>query len=107
MTTANLRALERVKDQYGADSAAAKLVLLRRLERAELRSAHAVRRLHEVLCFLHAYPDDARVLAQVERMLARFAARSDLARSRAALADTGIAGTAIRQAKIPPSEGGG
>ena len=96
MTTRILSALERSKDHYGAGSAEAKLALLGRLERAELRSARAVWRLHEVLCFLRAYPDDARLLAQVERMLARFAGRADLRRAREALADTGIAGTAIR-----------
>ncbi len=96
MTSATLRALERLKDEYVAGSAEAKLALLRRLGRADLRSARSVWRLHELLCFLRAYPDDARVLAQVERMLARFAARSDLRRARAALAGTGIAGTPIR-----------
>jgi len=96
MTTGTLRALERCKDQYGAGAAGAKLALLRRLARADLRSALAVLRLHELLCFLRAYPDDARLLAQVERMLERFAARPDLRRAREALADTGIAGTAIR-----------
>src|SRR5450759_241594 len=96
MTIGTLRALERSKDQYGAGCAEAKLVLLGRLARANLRSARAVKRLHEALCFLRAYPDDARVLAQAERMLARFAGRPDLRRARAALADTGIAGTAIR-----------
>ena len=96
MTTRTLAALERSKDHYGAGSAEAKLALLVRLERAELRSARSVWRLHELLCFLRAYPDDARLLAQVERMLARFAARADLRRGREALADSGIAGTTIR-----------
>lgn len=96
MTTRILAELERSRDHYGAGSADAKLALLAPLERAELRSARAVFRLHEVLCFLRAYPDDARVLARVERMLARFAARADLRRHREALADTGIAGTRIR-----------
>ena len=96
MTTATLAALERLKDHYGAGSSASKLDLLARLERAQLRSSRSVFRLHEALCFLRAYPDDARVLAQVERMLARFAARADLKRNCEALTDTGIAGTAIR-----------
>ncbi len=96
MTTRILSALERSRDHYGAGSAEEKLALLARLERAELRSARAVWRLHEVLCFLRAYPDDARLLAQVERMLARFAKRADLRHQREALTDTGIAGTPIR-----------
>jgi len=85
-----------LKDHYGPGCAEAKLALLKQLARTELRSARAVFRLHEALCFLRAYPDNARVLAQVERMLARFAARADLMRQRTALIDSGIAGTRIR-----------
>ena len=96
MTTRTLTALERSKDCYGAGCADAKLALLSRLARAELRSARALWRLHEALCFLRAYPDDARVLMQVERMLERFAGRADFRRAREALGDTGIARTAIR-----------
>ncbi len=96
MTTKILGMLERWKDRYGPGCAEAKLALLRRLERAALRSARAVLRLHELLCFLRAYPDDARVLAQVERMLGHFAGRADFRRRREALTDSGIAGTAIR-----------
>ena len=68
MTTRMLSALERSQDRYGAGEAEAKLDLLRRLERARLPSARAVRRLHEALCFLRAYPDDACVLARVEHL---------------------------------------
>jgi hypothetical protein len=96
MTTRMLSTLERCKEQYGAGCAQVKLALLRRLARADLPSARAVFRLHELLCFLRAYPDDAQLLTQVERMLARFSQRADLRRHRAALIDTGIAGTAIR-----------
>jgi hypothetical protein len=96
MATRTLSALERSKDRYGAGCAEAKLTLLRRIARTELRSARAVLRLHDVLCFLRAYPDDAGVLAEVERMLARFSGRTDLRRAREALADSGIAGTPIR-----------
>ncbi len=79
--------------QYGADLGARKLKRLRSLERVRFRSAKAVSDLHETLCFLRAYPDDAQVLAQVERMLAGFHRRSDLRRFAARLADSGIAGT--------------
>ena len=65
------------------------------LERGRLTTARQVERLHELLCFARAYPDDAPTRAQVVRMLDRFAARADLERHRAALADTGIAGTTI------------
>jgi hypothetical protein len=89
----DLAALERLKLRYGADTAARRLQLLRRLDRTRLKSAAAVQRLHELLCFLRAYPDDAAVNAQVERMLARFAQRADLRAHRDALRATGIAGT--------------
>jgi hypothetical protein len=89
----DLTALERLKLRYGAGIAARRLRLLRRLDRTRLKSAAAVQRLHELLCFLRAYPDDAAVHAQVERMLARFAQRADLRAHRDELAATGIAGT--------------
>jgi len=88
--------LERIKNHYGGASTAHKLALLRALDRARLRTASQVERLHEALCFLRAYPDDARVAGQVERMLVRFARRTDLTVHRDALADSGIAGTTIR-----------
>jgi len=95
MAAGTLVALERTKDVYGAGAAEAKLALLARLERMRLSTAREVERLHEALCFLRAYPDDARVLARVERILAGFDSRADLRRHRFALADTGIAGTPI------------
>jgi hypothetical protein len=90
-----LRGLTRLKEAFGAAAAARRLTLLEQLERRRLGAAGQVSRLHELLCFAHAYPDDARVLAQVERMLEGFAARADLKRFRTDLADSGIAGTAI------------
>ena len=69
--------------------------LVGRLGSAKLQSASAVRRLHEMLCWIRAYPDDARVLDVVNLALRDFAARKDLQRYRNQLADSGIAGTAI------------
>ena len=94
--TRALAALARIKDDFRAGSAARKLALLRALDRARLPTPGQVERLHEALCFLRAYPDDARVAARVERLLRGFARRADLQRHRAALADSGIAGTTIR-----------
>jgi hypothetical protein len=87
--------LENLKDVYGGDTAAEKLDLLRKLERRRLGGASEVETLHEILCFLRAYPDDAEVLRVVERMLSKFASRADLRRHRRDLEDTGIAGTDI------------
>jgi hypothetical protein len=88
-----LRELERLKATYGPGASAAKVRLLTALETGRLRRAGEVHRLHEVLCFLRAYPDDAQVLALVERMLGAFDRRADLRRNRRALAGSGIAGT--------------
>ena len=59
------------------------------------RSSAALSEFHERLCFLRAFPDDRATLALVERELTAFERRADLKRHRAALADSGIAGTAI------------
>ncbi len=91
----HLARLERLKSSYGEGIAATRLALLRVLARSRLHTAAQVARLHEMLCFLRAYPDDARVLAQVTRMLEGFDRRPDLLAHRAALAESGIAGTAI------------
>jgi hypothetical protein len=85
--------IERLRDRFGAGLADRKLALLARLKSARLPTADQVRRLHEVLCFLRAYPDDARVRAAADRMLARFDRRADLRAHRGALAHHGIVGT--------------
>jgi len=91
-----LRELERLRMEFGAEPAARKRACLAELEHARLAGAAAVRGLHEALCFLRAYPDDAALLARVERLLEHFARRPDLRRHAEALADSGIAGTPIR-----------
>ena len=52
-------------------------MLLEELDGAIVRDARALIRLHETLCFLQAYPDDARILELVDRALETFAARVD------------------------------
>ncbi len=81
--------------EFGEGAGARKLALLRALDRARLPSRAEVRRLHETLLFVRAYPDDPAVLARVEGMLGRFAARPDLRRHQDALVNSGIAGTEI------------
>jgi hypothetical protein len=95
MSSTPLATLERSRLEFGAAAARAKLELLEQLARSRLGSARAVLRLHEALCFIRAYPDNAAVLAQVRAMLAAFARRTDLRAHRLALADSGIAGTAL------------
>jgi hypothetical protein len=91
-----LRALEALKTSFGPEPAARKSAGLRALERASLPRPGEVLRLHELLCFWRAYPDDPRILAIVERMLAAFARRPDLRRHARRLENSGVAGTSIR-----------
>ena len=95
MPSSPLSALERRRLRYRPGLAARRLALLRQLDRTSLATAQQVQRLHELLCFLRAYPDDERVLQQVERMLGRFERRADLRAHRDELAYSGIAGTTI------------
>jgi hypothetical protein len=90
-----LRQLETLRLEFSPTAAAEKHRLLVNLGNTRLPSAAAIRRLHEMLCWMRAYPDDARVLDAVNRLLADFASRKDLRRCRKQLADSGIAGTAI------------
>jgi hypothetical protein len=90
-----LKKLEATRLNYGPGQAKIKFRLLTALERTRLKTSAQVLRLHEHLCFLRAYPDNALVHSQVIRLLKGFAARSDLRRQQIALFDTGVAGTLI------------
>ena len=91
----DLLTLERLRLQFGPQAAGHKQTVLRRLGAADMPSAAALARLHELLCFLRAYPDNAALLRVTCALLQGFERRRDLRRYRAALADSGIAGTAI------------
>ena len=93
MAAAPLASLTRIARQFVPGVATRKLELLAGLDRARLRSADQVFRLHELLCYLVACPDDRRIHARARRMLRRFAQRPDLRHHRAQLAGSGIAGT--------------
>ena len=90
-----LRRLEESRAQFDRSAETRKLALLEALDGRSLATSDQVLRLHEVLCFLRAYPDGPRLRARVVAMLATFERRPDLRRHRRALADTGIAGTSI------------
>ena len=91
---AALAQLERWRDRPGAAASARRQRLLAILARGRLATAVQVRRLHEALCFLRAFGEEAAERAAAERLLAGFARRADLRAHRQALASSGIAGTA-------------
>jgi len=96
-----LKRLAEMRAEYGPGLAEEKRRLLAVLAKLRQANAKQVELLHETLCFLRAYPDDAKLLAAVEELLGSFALRPDLRRHRDALADTGIAGTAISYPFFP------
>ena len=100
---AALARLERLRTEFGGASGPDKVALLERLASARLPSAKAVLRLHEVLVFLRAFPDDRKVLELAERLLARFEERRDLRRYRRELENSGVAGTEIRFSFFGPT----
>jgi hypothetical protein len=98
-----LRELERLKAEFGGTAPRRKLELLSGLQRGRLARAADVLALHEQLCFMRAYPDDAAVLQRVEQVLHGFERRSDLCRFAERLADSGIAGTPTHYAFYAPT----
>ncbi|MGQ0429256.1 MAG: hypothetical protein ACT4UQ_04935 [Gammaproteobacteria bacterium] len=88
-----LAGFTRIARRYGPGLPARKRALLAALARTRLASAAQVRRLHETLCFLEAYPDEGRVRRAALRTLRAFGGRADLRRHRDKLRGSGIAGT--------------
>ena len=91
--TSLVEGLAAAAPRYSPDDRPRKVMLLEELDGAIVRDARALLRLHETLCFLQAYPDDAKTLELVDRALETFAARVDrlgpVARRR--LHDSGVA----------------
>ncbi len=90
-----LAELASLRLSFSHDAALRKQVLFEALGGATLPRASDVRKLHELLLFSRAYPDDESVLAIVEKALAGFRTRRDLLRHRRKLTNSGIAGTEI------------
>ena len=83
--------------RYSPESRKEKRALLEALERTSVGHAATLRRLHETLCFLQAHPDDAEVLALVDRALEAIPARVTRLGpgARRRLHDSGIASTTL------------
>jgi hypothetical protein len=82
--------------RYSPEDQKEKCRLLESLERCTIRHPGALVRLHEALCFLQAYPDDARVLELVDTALEGFAGRvARLGPSAQRLHDSGIGGATL------------
>ena len=95
-TRKQLEQLQLLREVFGVRAVNEKLTLLASLEHKSLSRSSEVERLHEMLCFMRAWPDSPKLLATVNRMLRNFDTREDLQRFAGKLANTGIAGTDIR-----------
>ena len=93
--TTALDRLAELKTTYGPGTGPARLALVRATCRARFRTPEQVTLLHELLGYLHAYPDDEAVFAEVDRQLRAFHLRPDLRRIARDLVNSGIAGTDI------------
>jgi hypothetical protein len=89
--------LERSRHRYTPEDRSAKWTALRALADLPIASGALLLRFHEALGFLRAYPDDRPLLESVEEALEKFASRVAAlpAGERAALDETGVAGTTV------------
>ncbi len=93
--------LDRSKNRFTPEDRAAKATALLALADRTIRDPAILLRLHEALCFLRAYPDDAGILQPVEAALEAFGPRVLALRTTgspsalATLEETGIAQTTI------------
>jgi hypothetical protein len=97
-----LSSLEGLKTLFAPADAIRKERLLRSLNKRRIADPPSLIRLHEILLFMRAYPQNAKLLRLAERLLSSFAARVDqLRRAGTDLVDlnyieaSGIAGTTI------------
>jgi len=90
-----LTRLEKTRTLFDKNIAVEKLALLNTLKMKRLTTARQVHRLHDLLCFICAYPDNEQVYALANALLQKFASRSDLKQHRKTLVNSGIAGTSI------------
>ena len=94
-TATCLTRLEAIKTVFNEDSGRDKLQLLNVLNRGRLTTSNQVRHLHDLLCFICAYPDSREIYQTADTMLQNFGKRGDLKQHRKALANSGIAGTTV------------
>lgn len=90
--------------RFDRGSSAKKIRLLAALKTRPIRNGALLRQLHDALCFMRAYPDDAAVLDLVEQSLAAFPTRLAALRDcgaqdeAAELDGSGVAGSSVRGA---------
>jgi hypothetical protein len=95
-TAKSIDQLAEMKTQFGSDAAAHTAALLEKFQRTRLREPSDLIRLHEVVLFLRAYPQSARVMRLADEILFAFADRLPVNKDAFSDPDiSGIAGTVI------------
>ena len=92
-----IKQLAGIRRRFDSTSAGEKLDLLRRLQFTDISSASDLRKYHETLCFLRAFPDSKELFHPADESLLAFQERVDRLNktARTALWDTGIGGTPV------------
>lgn len=94
-----LRQIKELRHSFGEQIAVKKIFTLLQLSKATYLKPSELLTYHDILCFLRAYPDNPKILAQVEKELKSFAHRveqyKEFSRDRKAkrLTDSGIVNT--------------
>jgi len=96
-TRSQIKRLASIRRRYDATSAGEKLDLVRRLQSTNISSASDLRKHHETLCFIRAFPDSEELFHAADESLLEFEERIDRLNktARTALWDTGIGGTPV------------
>lgn len=89
--------LHKIRSHYDPVAAEEKLALIRSMRNLRIRSSFDVKRLHEALCFIRAFPDTKAHHRQSNALLQDIASTvHKLTKTeRGALSDSGIAGTSV------------
>lgn len=95
--TKDIESLADSRGSFGSEFAAQKLESLIRISVARITKAAQLTSYHESLCYLRAYPDNARILSVVEAELEKFIDRVELLSKaeRGQMDDSGIVGTKL------------
>ena len=92
-----IKQLASIKRRFDSTSAGEKLSLVRRLQSINIFSASDLRKFHDTLCFIRAFPDSEELFHAADDLLHAFEERVDRLNKtvRTALWDTGISGTPV------------
>ena len=96
-----IRELDKLKTVFDQQSAQNKISLLKALSSKKITGNETLQACHDILCFMRAYPDNAGILAAIERELKFFSKRVEYYKNKARdpraqwLGDSGIVNSSV------------